>query len=95
MSVTIIPAGMPSDSTKLMVQANNNSHPPMRMTMGINIWCRGPIVLAICGASRSIKDILPVTETAEAARATAVNSKATRSFSTETPIPIANQGRIA
>ena len=43
----------------------------------------------MCGAINPIKAIPPVTETAEAAKATAANNRTIRSFSMETPTPTA------
>ncbi len=88
----MIPVGMPSGSTKLRptVSASTKSQPPSKMATGINNGCLGPTkALAIWGAIKPIKAIPPVTETAEAARATAVKSNTIRSRSTEMPTPMA------
>ena len=92
MMAAMIPAGMPSGSTILrpIVSANNNNQPPIKMARGRYNWFLGPTkALAICGAIRPINAIPPVTETAEAAKATAVSKRTMRSFSIETPMPIA------
>ncbi len=58
------------------------------MATGRNNWLRGPTsAFAICGATNPTKAMPPVTETAEAANATAVNNNTMRSFSIDTPTP--------
>lgn len=83
MKETIVPAGMDTSTRfRPMVSAKSKSQPPRRSASGRKSWYRGPTSdFAICGAISPIKAIPPVTETAEAASATAAMRSERRSFS--------------